>query len=269
MILDKILFGTTSILDLVQVLIIFSIIIIIGKIITIRLKKSLKEKMSKDYLENATKSVYYIIVFIAFFSVFPILGINFSGLLVAGGIFAIVIGFACQSIISNLISGLFLIVERPIKIGDNVEIEGIMGSVEEIRLISTKVKTFEGIFVRIPNDKVFTTMIKNFVTNIARRFDYEIGIRYLDDADKAIEIIKKEIDKHPFALVNPPPKIFVDSLGDNSVNIKAKIWAPSLEWYEVKMSLLWKIKVALEENGIKIPFPQREIWFNDKLELNK
>lgn len=265
MILDKILFGDVTVMEFLKVLVIFSIIILIGKIIRIKLKKSLKEKISKDYLENATKSIFYATVLIAFLSVFPILGINLSGLLVAGGIFAIIIGFASQSIISNLISGIFLIFERPIKIGDNVEIDGISGSVEEIRLISTKVKTYDGIFVRMPNDKVFTTNIKNYVTNIARRFEYDIGIRYVDDADKAIDVIKKEIDKISFVLVNPAPKIFVDTLGDNSVNIKVKIWSPSLEWYDVKIKLLWKLKKALEENGIQIPFPQREVWFRNEL----
>jgi len=101
-----------------------------------------------------------------------------------------------------------------------------------------------------------------------RRFEYIVGIRYSDDADKAISIIKEIVDVQPFALKNPPPGIFVDNLGDNAVNIIARIWAPVSEWYELKMTLLWKIKTVLEKNGIEIAFPQRTLWFANELKSN-
>lgn len=266
---DKVIYDDITLYEILKVLIILLFAVFIAKIITIKIRRALKDKISKDLLENAIRLIYYTIVIIAFISVFPILGINISGFLLAGGIFAIIIGFASQSIVSNLIAGIFLTIERPIKIGDRVEIEGISGNVEEIRIMSTTLKTFDGVYIRMPNDKVFTSNITNYVANVARRFKYTVGIRYSDDADKAIEIIKKIIEEHPFALVNPPPQVFVDNLGESSVNIIIRIWAPSTEWYEVKMELLWKIKRALEENGIRIPFPQREIWFNNMLNLER
>ncbi|HIE32398.1 MAG TPA: mechanosensitive ion channel family protein, partial [Methanosarcinales archaeon] len=201
---------------------------------------------------------------IAVLSVLPSLGLQPSGLLVAGGIAGIVIGFASQSIVSNLISGLFLMAERPIKIGDNVIIDGISGIVEDIHTVSTIIRTYDGLYVRIPNEKVFTNNIINYVANVARRFEYVVGIRYSDDADQAIWIIKDLIKEQPFALKRPSSQVFVDNLGDNSVNILVRIWAPTTDWYDLKMKLLWMIKKTLEENGIEIAFPQRVVWFADE-----
>jgi small-conductance mechanosensitive channel len=142
-----------------------------------------------------------------------------------------------------------------------VNIDGISGYVEDITMLSTIIRTYDGLYIRMPNQKVFTTNITNYVKNTARRFEYVVGIRYSDDADRAIEIIRDIIEDHPFALKNPSPSVFVDNLGDNAVNILVKIWGPSTEWYGVKTELLWKIKKTLEENGIEIAFPQRVVWF--------
>ena len=189
----------------------------------------------------------YTIIVIAVLSILPTIGVKLSGLLVAGGIAGLAIGFASQSIIGNLISGIFLMIERPIKIGNSVNIEDIGGIVEDIRIISTTIRTFDGLYVRVPNQKVFTSGITNFVANVARRFEYVVGIRYSDDADKALEIIKNIIDEHPLALQDPAPRVFVDNLGESSVNIVVRIWAPATEWFGVKTELLWKIKKALEK----------------------
>jgi small-conductance mechanosensitive channel len=197
--------------------------------------------------------------------ILPLLGVKLSGLLVAGGIAGLAIGFASQSVIGNLISGLFLMIERPIAIGNVVNIDGTVGIVEDIRIISTTLRTFDGPFMRVPNQKIFTANITNYAQNVARRFEYVIGIRYSDDADKAIEVIKKLIEEHPLILINPAPMVFVDNLGDNSVNIIVRIWAPATEWFGVKTELLWKIKQALEKEGIEIPFPQRVVWFANEL----
>lgn len=240
--------------------------IVIGKVITTYLRRSLKEKITKEHLEIILKVVHYIIIIVALIVfVLPTLGVKPSGLLVAGGIAGIILGFASQSIVSNLISGIFLMLERPIKIGNQVNIDGISGFVEDINIISTIIRTYDGLFVRIPNEKVFTTNIKNYVGNVARRFEYIVGITYGDDADQAIGIIKNVIEAHPLALKIPGPMVFVDNLGDNAVNIIVRIWAPSTEWLDVKIELLWIIKKTLEENGIEIAFPQRTLWFANEL----
>ncbi len=269
MILNKVIYGDVTLFNLLMAVIIIFAASLIIKIITLNLRRHLKDKVEKSRLTLIIKIVKYAIIIIAVVSALPLLGLNLSGLMVAGGITGLVIGFASQKIVSNLISGLFLMIERPIKIGQQVNVDGVAGFVEDIHIFSTIIRTYDGLYVRVPNEKVFTSNIINYVANVVRRFEYVVGIRYSDDADRAIEIIKKIIDDHPLALKNPLPQVFVDNLGDNAVNIIVRIWAPATEWYSVKMELLWKIKKTLEENGIEIAFPQRTVWFASELNVLK
>lgn len=254
----------------ITVILILFFTIVIGKVTTIYLQRSLKDKMDKEHLNILLKTIYYGLIVVAVIGViFPVLDVDTSGLLVAGGVVGIVIGFASQSIVGNFISGIFLMIERPIKIGDQVNIDNKLGYVEDIKIISTIIRTYDGLYMRLPNETVFTTSITNYVANLVRRFEYVVGIRYEDDADKAIEIIKDLIDREPYALVNPSPSVFVENLGDNAVNILVRIWAPATRWYDLKMKLLWVIKKTLEENGIEIAFPQRTVWFASDLNTRK
>ena len=266
MILDTTAYGSVTLGDLLVSGIILLIAVLITRIIALYARRTFKNMVERDLVESTIKVISYIILGLAIISILPIVGVNPAGFLVAGGILAIVIGFASQSIVGNLISGLFLMIERPIKIGDTVNIEGVTGYVEEIRIISISIRSYDGVYVRIPNEKVFTGNITNYLANVARRFEYMVGIRYSDDADRAIEIIQEIIEAEPFALKNPAPTIFVHDLGDNAVNISVKIWSPSTEWWGVRTKLLWIIKKTLEEQGIEIAFPQRTVWFANPLE---
>ena len=265
MIQNKVIYGNVTVLDLAMALIILVVSIGLAKALALYTRRLLKEKVDKGHLEIVVKVLYCAIVVTAVLVALPFVGVKPSGLLVAGGVVGLAIGFASQSIIGNLISGIFLIIERPIKMGQSVNIEGTVGIVEDIRIMSTTLRTFEGLFVRIPNQKVFTTNITNYVANVARRVDYTIGIPYTAEAEKAISLIKKLIEAEPFALKNPEPMVYVDNLGDNSVNLLVRFWAPVSEWFSIKTKMLWRMKKALEEEGIEIPFPQRVLWFANEL----
>lgn len=261
--LETVVYGEVTWLNLISAVLIFLAALIATKVVITQLRRSMKDKVSRENLELITKIINYGIMIIAFLLIMPTIGVEPSGFIVAGGIVALAVGFASQSIIGNLISGLFLIGERPVKIGDFVEISGNLGVVEDIRIISTKIRTLDGNFIRIPNETVFTSSITNFTSTPVRRFEYTIGISYADDADQAIGLIKAIIEEHPLTLVSPAPQVYVDDLGDNSVDIVVRIWSPSTEWWEVRMELLWKFKQALDAAGIEIPFPQRTIWMGE------
>ena len=267
MIPDIVVYNNVTLLDLIFVFIVFMSLTIIAKTLALYMRRSLKGKVAKDQISMFSKIIHIISLILALAIILPILGFNPTGLLVAGGFVALAIGLAAQSVIGNLLSGILLLVERPMKVGDTVEIDGVTGSVEDVQIISTTIKTFSGVYVRFPNDKVFSSNITNYSVNVARRFTYSIGIRYVDDADKAADIIKKLVDEHPLALANPAPQVFVEELGDNSVNLIIEIWGPVKDgiWWDLNTELLWKIKSDLERNGIQIPFPQREVWFNSEL----
>jgi len=249
--------GNVTLGSVLEFILILSFSTLLAKILSLYLRRSLKDRVSKDIRETVIKLLYYGILTIVFFSNLPLIGINPSGLLLAGGVAGIVLGFASQNIVGNLVSGVFLMAERPIKIGDQVQINDVSGYVTDIRIISTLIRTYDGLLVRIPNQQVFTTNITNIVGHPVRRFEYTIRIRYSDDANAAIFLIKDLIDKEPFALLNPSPSVFVNDLADSSVNITVRIWAPVNEWFGIKTRILWNIKQSLEENGIEIPLPQR------------
>jgi len=239
--------------------------IIIAKGTSMLLKKYLRDKFDKDRLGILLKGSYYGIIALAVILSLPILGIDTSGFLVAGGITGIVIGFASQNIVGNLISGLFIMAERPIKIGSQVEIDQITGFVEDIGIMSTVLRNFDGLYVRIPNEKVFTNNIINRGINVARRVERTIGIRYSDDTNKAIDIIYGVIEDHPFILKKPNSDIYIDEIKDGSVNIMIRVWTPSELWYTTKRELLLEVKNALEKEGILVSIPYRVVWFaNDR-----
>ena len=261
--------GPVTLGNVLTFVIILSFSIATSKIITLYLRRYFKDKVSKDVSETVIKLFYYGTIIVVFIAILPLIGFDPSGLLLAGGITGIILGFASQNIVGNLISGVFLMIEKPLKIGDQVEISGTSGYVIDIRIISTLIQTYDGLLVRIPNQKVFTSNITNIVGYPVRRFEFTVGIRYSDDADYVILLIKDLIDKEPFALLNPSPWIFVNELTENSVNLVVNIWVPISEWATLKSSLLWAIKKTLEENGIEIPFPQRVVYLHTIPEKNK
>ena len=260
MILKKVIYQNVTLFDLIIGLTIIFLSLALARLVAFYLRRFMKEKVGREHLEIIVKIVSYAIVIMALTTALPILGVKLSGLLVAGGVVGLAIGFASQSIVGNLISGIFLIIERPVKIGNSVNIDGVIGVVEDIHIMSTTLRTFEGLFIRIPNQKVFTANIVNYVANVARRFEYVVGIRYADDAEKAIQVIKTLIAAEAMALKSPEPQVFVDNLADSSVNLMIRVWAPVSEWLTLKNQLLLKIKQAIEAAGIEIPFPQRVVW---------
>jgi small-conductance mechanosensitive channel len=249
-----------SFFELLYLIIIVMIIFFIAKTIIIYLRRELKDDLKPSQLRIVLKLVNVAGVIIALFIILPILGVDETGILVAGGIIGLVLAFAAQNVISNFISGIFLFLERPFQIGDSVEIDKKEGTVEDVRLFSATIRGYDGYIFRIPNEKVFANTIINYSLTPARRFEYTIGIRYKDDSDKALEIIRNLSEEHPYILKNPGIQNYVDELGDNSVNIVVRMWSPSSEWYDVKMNFLQDIRKALEAAGIEIPFPQRTVW---------
>jgi len=253
--------GDVTVFDLIVFSLIVAASVVIANITGAYIKKSLSDRIRQDEMVKIVKITQAAIILFGIFISLPSFNVNVGELLLIGGTAGIIIGFASQRLVTNIGSGIFLIIERPVKIGDTVKIGNTAGTIEDIRILSTTIKTYEGIYIRIPNETVFNSEITNYVANVARRFEYRIAIRYSDDADQAIRIIHELLAAHPFVLKNPPPSVYVDELGDNGVIIMVRIWAPSREWWSVRTGMLLKIKQALEQEGFGFPFPQREVWF--------
>lgn len=257
--LNTVVYGEITFYDLLVFFVYLIAAVVIAKIITVYLKKSLSDRIEKGEMDILIRIIQVVVILIGVYIGLPRFEFNLADLILIAGTLSIVIGFATQKVGSNFVSGLFLILERPIKPGDMVQVENVKGEVQKIRILSTIIKTPEGIFVRIPNEKVFTSDITNYVANVARRFEYEVGISYEDDAARAIKVISDLLEAHPFILKHPSPSIFLDELGDSSVVLRVQIWCPSRVWWSVRTEMLQKIKKAIEDEGIVIPFPQRVI----------
>ena len=237
--------------------------VIIAKIAKLLFHKYYAPTLPKDTAKNLSKLIYFGIIVISFLGFTSSQGIDLSGIMVAGGIFAVVIGFATQSVVSNLISGVFLIFEIPAKHGDTIELPdmGISGTLLDIGTFSSKIRKFDGTVIRIPNEKFFTSNIRSLTISTVRRADAMVGISYKDDIENAISVIKNEIlVTMPFILHVPEPEFRVEELGDSSVNIQVLVWHPRDDWSQAQPILLTTIKRALDKEGIEIPFPQRVIW---------
>jgi small-conductance mechanosensitive channel len=256
---DTVVFGEVTVLDLIIFAVSVVIIVIVARIIAIYLKRALSDRMERGEVDKLVKVVQIIIILVGIWFALPSFDVDIGQLLVVGGTVGLIIAFASQKIVSNLGSGIFLLIERPVKIGDTIQVGEVEGTVNKIRILSTIVETYAGIYVRIPNEQVFSSDITNFVANPARRFEYLVSIGYRDDAGKAVRVIRTLVEEHPFVLKNPAPSIFVSELGDSGVELTIYIWAPSRVWWEVRTELLQKIKEALEREGIEIPFPQRVV----------
>ncbi len=248
--------------QLLFALIVIVVGIIIGRIARMTSGKLLSSVMSENASNLIQRIIYYTTIIVATLAALSYLGIDFTGALLAGGILGIVIGFATQSVVANLISGIFLQIDKPVSIGDPIGIidEHLYGVILEINILSTSIRTFDGVNLRIPNEKLFTSTIHNFSKYVARRVVITVGIAYHEEMKKAIDIILKTINENSLVLAEPAPLVYVDELSDSSVNLSIRMWAPSSVWFEVRTEIVQQIKKVLDEAGIEIPFPQRVIW---------
>jgi len=255
--------GGLTVLSLLIGGIIMGVGIILARTVRLLFSKYYAPKLPQDTAKNFGKLIYFGIIIISFLVFTSTTGVDFSGLLVAGGIFGIVIGFATQSVVSNLISGIFLMIEKPVKQGDKIEIPGsdVTGTLLDISTFSVRVRRFDGTIIRIPNESFFTSNIRSLSSTPVRRSEATVGIAYKEDIDGAISVIEKQIRKSmAFVLILPKPEFRVSELADSSVNIEVLVWHPRDDWDQVGPKLLKVVKNALDTAGIEIPFPQRVMW---------
>jgi small-conductance mechanosensitive channel len=263
------LFGT----PVVPFTILLTVIIIvagfaIGYFARVVTTRYLGSTLPPDTRKNVGKILYYIIIAIALMSALGVSGIDLAGVFLAGGIAGIVLGFATQSLFSNLISGIFLHIDKPMKIGDPVLITGklpdVAGIVVEITTLSSRFRMFDGTYVRLPNSDVFLSEIRNFSGAAARRVEVSVGIAYKEDVSKVVGIIRKNLREIPLVLIEPEPDIYVENLGDSAVNINVWCWVPFSVWFDMRKQIIQEIKRELDANGIEIPFPQRVVYLSEQ-----
>lgn len=206
------------------------------------------------------KVIHYSGMAIIIIMVLRELGFELGPLLGAAGIIGIAIGFASQTSVSNVISGVFLIAEQPFVVNDIIKIGAISGQVLSIDILSVKLRTFDNQFVRIPNE----TILKSEVTTVTRfpirRADLIVSVAYKEDIGRVREILKQIAHDNPLCLQEPEPLIIFQGFGASSIDLQFSVWAARQDWLNMRNQIYETIKKRFDEEGIEIPFPHLSLY---------
>jgi small conductance mechanosensitive channel len=187
------------------------------------------------------------------------LGVNTTSFMAILGAAGLAVGLALQSSLSNFSSGIMLIMFRPFKAGDFIEAGGTLGTVEQINVFNTVMKTGDNREIIVPNAQIFGGTITNFSARATRRIDLIIGIGYDDNIAKARQIIKDILGADERVLEDPAPVILVMELGASSVDLAVRPWVRREDYTTTRSDLLENIKTSLEDGGCSIPYPQQDV----------
>ena len=201
----------------------------------------------------------YTIIAVTVMAVLNQVGVQTASLIAIFASAGLAIGLALQGTLSNIASGVMLVVFRPFTVGQYIEVAGKAGTVKNVSLFTTELATPDNVQIILPNSEVWSGSIVNYTHHETRRADFLVGISYSDSIDAAFAVIEKEIRKDGRVHAEPAPQVVVGELGDSSVNIIVRVWVASGDYWNVKFDLTKRFKEALEANGISIPFPQRDV----------
>ncbi|WP_346429343.1 mechanosensitive ion channel family protein [Parathalassolituus penaei] len=193
------------------------------------------------------------------------LGLDTTSLVALLGAAGLAIGLALKDSLSHFAAGVMLILFRPLRVGDYVEVDGVAGSVDRITIFSTRLKTPDNRVVTVPNGNVFGNTMVNYSEEPTRRIDLIIGISYGSDLLKAKQILIDMVENHPLILQDPAWRVAVSELADSSVNFVVRPWVKAEDYWTVRFELIESIKLKFDEEGIEIPFPQMTVHL-DKAE---
>ncbi|MBY6155459.1 mechanosensitive ion channel family protein [Vannielia litorea] len=204
--------------------------------------------------------VRWIILGFAFLIILNTFGVQTTSIIAAIGAAGLAVGLALQGTLSNVAGGVMIIVFRPFKMGDFVEIDGQMGTVKDITLNTTELADLSNVQVIVPNSDVWGNTIKNYSTNKTRRAEWTFGVGYGVNLAKAEQVIRDTIMADERSKTEPEPFFQVTNLGDSSVDFLVRVWVDASEYFAYKADITRKVKEALDEADIEIPFPCRTIY---------
>lgn len=256
-------------------IIIFGLLVVfftfLGKFISTLLYNRVLKKVNMDEgirytLQRVTN--YLILIFGYFFS-FQFIGVDLSGIVVILGLLSVGIGFGLQNLTSNFISGIILLFERPISVGDRVLVNGVEGDVKEINIRSTKITSINNISIIVPNSDFISGHVVNYSYGDTRiRIDVEVGVSYDSDLDLVLETLKQIALNHKDILKTPEPMVLLNDFGDSSWDMILRCWIPDPYRHPViKSELRCEIVRQFRKHHIEIPFPQRDLHVRSTLPI--
>lgn len=240
------------------------LVLVIGQWVAKLLRSAIEKMMTKNKVDPTLVSFVKNLIYVALLTFIVLaalgqLGIQTTSFIAVLGAAGLAVGLALQGSLANFAAGVLMIIFRPFNVGDFIEGAGVAGTVEEIQIFTTQLKTPDNKVIIVPNAKLTADNITNYSTKDTRRVDLVAGIGYEDDIDKAKAIIVDLLTEDERVLKDPPPTIAVIELADSSVNIAVRPWVKSIDYWNVYFEVTEQIKKRFDAEGISIPFPQRDI----------
>jgi len=247
-------------LKVVGAIVIFIVGRWIAKLLSNLVEKALiKAKVDKTLTKFANNLCYIALLIFVIIAAVGTLGVPIVQFSVVVGAAGLAIGLALQGSLANFASGVLMLIFKPFKVGDFVEVAGAKGTVKEVQIFNTVLAAPDNVRVIIPNAQVTGGNILNYSVNGTRRVDLVAGISYEDDPKKAKQVIEQVLADDERVLEEPAATVAVSELGDSSVNFVVRPWVKSADYWDVYFDITQKIKLALDQHGITIPYPQRDI----------
>lgn len=222
--------------------------------------RTLKQRVSAQSIMLVRKGVVYGGFSLILIMVLRELGFKLTALLGAAGIVGVALGFASQTSLSNIISGLFLISEKPFQVGDIVKIGETTGYIQAIDLLAVKLRTFDNRYVRIPNESLLKTEVTNITRFPIRRHDINIGVAYKEDIRKVMKVLRDVADKNPYCLDEPKPLVLFKDFGDSALELLFGVWFVKEDFLEMRNAIMKDIKERFDREGIEIAFPHLTLY---------
>ena len=210
-----------------------------------------------QFLSNIVKYALWALVLVTVLAQF---GVETTSILAAMGGLALAVGLALQGTLSNVASGVMILVQKPFKVGEAINVGDITAVVQAIGLFTTELKQFDGLYVMIPNSELWNKPIVNYHRHPVRRFELVVGIGYKDSMEKARTVLLELAASDERVLPDPAPAAYVNSLDDSSVGIGLRVWCATSDYMGLSWDLTEAAKARFDDAGLTIPFPQREVW---------
>jgi small-conductance mechanosensitive channel len=234
--------------------------LILARLLSGTVARILHARMATQEALLLKRLVSYVLIGLVIATTLHQLGFHLGVLLGAAGVLTVAVGFASQTSASNLISGLFLIAERPFVVGDLLEVDGKTGTVLSVDLLSVKLRTFDNLMVRVPNEQMIRSTVVNFTRFPIRRIDIPVGVAYKENTEVVRKILYKVADDNPLCLVDPPPVFIYKGYGDSALELQFSVWAKRENFLALANSIKEEIKTAFDANDIEIPFPHLSVY---------
>lgn len=249
-----------SLLALLRAVILVVVGLLVASLASRLTRRLVENRLSVHMQQLIRRVVFYGLLALFIASAMREMGFSLAVIMGAAGVLTVALGFASQTTASNLISGLFLIGERSFEIGDIIRVGTTTGEVLSIDALSVKLRTFDNLFVRIPNE----TLIKSEVTTLTRfpirRLDLHLGVAYKEDINRVHEVLESVADANTLCLDEPAPLFIFTGFGDSALDIQFSVWAKRENFLALRNGITAEIKAAFDEADIEIPFPHRSLY---------